>query len=292
MHPGKDDAVKVGTAARMLAGLILAGVLFSACVSAKKPEPKMTSAEPNRLIRAGDFEKAIDPFKEARRRNPGDRALAAKYLGTVENIKLAADRAAVNKNYGLAQAGYQVLRANYGDFTGFASKLSFTKKDVEAGIRSCRMNLTEAEFRRTIAIADYPRALKAYRTIYADYPGDAKIVGRFAEAAGEIRAAGARALDARDYALAGRIHALLVRNYASFEKLEPGVGFSRGDLTKAIGVCRVNLTNSGLTEYRKGNLAEAITVWESLLAFDPENTEVKKAVDTAKVQLREIKKKD
>jgi hypothetical protein len=95
-----------------------------------------------------------------------------------------------------------------------------------------------------------------------------------------------------DYALAGRIHALLLRNYASFEKFRPGVGFSRADLTKAIGVCRVKLTNSGLTEYRKGNLAKAIAVWESLLAFDPENTEVKKAVDTAKVQLQEIKKKD
>ena len=55
--------------------------------------------------------------------------------------------------------------------------------------------------------------------------------------------------------------------------------------------CRESLTKAGLAEYRKGNLEKAIAVWESLLVFDPDNAEIKKAVETAKTQLNEILKK-
>ena len=54
---------------------------------------------------------------------------------------------------------------------------------------------------------------------------------------------------------------------------------------------RESLTKTGLREYRNGNLAKAIAVWESLLEFDPDNEEIKKAVKTAKTQLNEILKK-
>jgi len=52
------------------------------------------------------------------------------------------------------------------------------------------------------------------------------------------------------------------------------------------------LTKAGLEEYRKGNLAKAIAVWEGLLSFDPNNVEIRKAVDTARIQLNEIIKKN
>ena len=59
-----------------------------------------------------------------------------------------------------------------------------------------------------------------------------------------------------------------------------------------MAACRESLTQSGLAEYRKGNLAGAIAFWEGLLSFDPNNAEIKKAVGTAKTQAAEIKKKN
>jgi cytochrome c-type biogenesis protein CcmH/NrfG len=87
------------------------------------------------------------------------------------------------------------------------------------------------------------------------------------------------------------VNVFLLKNFASFEGLRPPVAFSKEALTKAVAVCRESLTKAGLTEYRKGNLAEAIAVWKGLLSFDPDNAEIKKAVNTARTQLDGIKKK-
>jgi hypothetical protein len=46
-----------------------------------------------------------------------------------------------------------------------------------------------------------------------------------------------------------------------------------------------------LEQYRKGNLAEAIAVWQGILLFDPDNIEIKKAIDTATEQLKKLQKK-
>jgi cytochrome c-type biogenesis protein CcmH/NrfG len=51
------------------------------------------------------------------------------------------------------------------------------------------------------------------------------------------------------------------------------------------------LTRKGLEEYRKGNLARAIAHWEGLLEFDPDNAEIRKAVETAVEQQKKLKKK-
>jgi cytochrome c-type biogenesis protein CcmH/NrfG len=55
--------------------------------------------------------------------------------------------------------------------------------------------------------------------------------------------------------------------------------------------CRAQLTRDGLDQYRKGNLKEAIAIWQGLLQFDPDNAEIRKAVDTATEQLKKLQKR-
>jgi hypothetical protein len=55
--------------------------------------------------------------------------------------------------------------------------------------------------------------------------------------------------------------------------------------------CRKILFENGLERYRSGNLPQAISIWRSILRFDPENPEVKKAVDTAILQSRNLERK-
>ncbi|HEX9021606.1 MAG TPA: hypothetical protein VF903_10150, partial [Nitrospirota bacterium] len=55
--------------------------------------------------------------------------------------------------------------------------------------------------------------------------------------------------------------------------------------------CGSHLSQRALAEYRKGNLAEAISIWKSILAFDPANGSIMKAIDTATIQLKNLQQK-
>jgi tetratricopeptide (TPR) repeat protein len=114
----------------------------------------------------------------------------------------------------------------------------------------------------------------------------------YARGVGELRAMGAKALAAKDYAEAGKITGLLLKNLDSFKGLgapaERGAS-DRKDLAESLRGGSSGLTNNGLAEYRKGNLEKAMAIWADLLAFDPDNAEIKKAVETAKAQLGLLK---
>ena len=100
------------------------------------------------------------------------------------------------------------------------------------------------------------------------------------------------AVDGKDYALAGKVSGLLLRNIDSIEAVggqAAGGGSTRRELEETIRACSSGLTNGGLVEYRKGNLESAIILWDELLGFDPGNAEIKKAVETAKAQLGKLK---
>jgi tetratricopeptide (TPR) repeat protein len=103
---------------------------------------------------------------------------------------------------------------------------------------------------------------------------------------------GKKALEEEDFALAGKMYVLLLKDYPFLTKLDPSLPFSKKSLEDGIKNCRTQLTRKGLIEYREGNLKEAISIWENLLQFDPENAEIRKAIDNAKEQLKKIKKKD
>lgn len=52
-----------------------------------------------------------------------------------------------------------------------------------------------------------------------------------------------------------------------------------------------HLSQRALDEYRKGNLAVAISIWKSILVFDPNNAGVVKSIDTATIQLKNLQQK-
>jgi hypothetical protein len=57
-----------------------------------------------------------------------------------------------------------------------------------------------------------------------------------------------------------------------------------------MGNCKKFLFENGLQQYRSGNLNQAISLWKSILVFDPENQEIKKAVDMASLQSKNLQK--
>lgn len=281
---------------KMLRGLrIIAGALavfclgFAACVSANKAAVKQTSTDSGQALAAGDFGKALELQKQLSKNDPRNPKVLAGYVWTIEKAKKAADMYRGRGSFGPAGETYRILLDDWDGFSAFAEKLTFSRVDLETGMKDCRIALGGVQYRQELKAGRYDKALAVYQAALRDYPGDKTMRAAFAGAVDELEAVGRKALDGKSYALAGRIYVLLLRNSATFKGLETRATVSRESLAEKVELCRSGLTTSGLAEYRKGNLQKAIAAWDSLLVFDPENAEIKKAVETAKAQLGKLK---
>ncbi|OGD22365.1 MAG: hypothetical protein A2Y70_01695 [Candidatus Aminicenantes bacterium RBG_13_64_14] len=282
--------MKAHRGVKVLAGaFVVTSLVFAACATANRAAVKGTSADSGRALAAGDFEKAIEIQKQRYRSDPRDKKLLAEYIRTVEEGKKAADLALRRGSYGTASGTYRILLDGWDGFSAFAAKLTFRRAELEAGLKSCLIAQWGVQYGQELRAGRYDKALAVYQAGLKEYPGNKTLGAAYAGAVDELEAIGRKALAARDYALAGRVDALLLRNFASFDGLAARPGVSREKLAEAIELCRSSLTKNGLAEYRKGNLEKAISTWESLLTFDPKNAEIRKAVETAKAQLAKIK---
>ncbi len=269
----------------------LAGLLFSGCSPVHKTLIKQTSAESGRWLSGGDFQKALDLYKAASKRYPRDGELAGNFARTIEEIRRAADQALGQRDYARAASIYRVLLDNYADFAGLAAKLTFKKPFLETTLKYSQVALVDSQAQQAMKAGNFEKALDTYQSALNDHLGDAVWSARYMAIINEVKAAGDKAIGTKDFALSGRVYVLLLKNFPSFGERQPAVAFGRTDLAEGVAVCRDGLTKAGLEEYRKGNVAKAIAVWEDLLAFDPDNAEIKKAVATARTQLNKIIKK-
>lgn len=292
---GNVSGRAIGKMVATLAVMVAAGLAFTACATANRATVKRGKADTARFVAAGEYQKAIDLQMALRRSDPGNRKITAGYIAIVEEIKSAGDAARGRADYAAAAATYSVLLDSWDADKAVTGALRFGKGDLDAGLRYCRNAIREQEVRRELKAGNYEKAVEICRAGLVEQPAEKSLRSVYASAILEIKAAGVKALAGRDYVAAGRIEALLLKNVASFQGLE-GLGkassasLKKERLIETLKICSQGLTNRGLTEYRKGNLEKAIEIWEGLLAFDPGNAEIKKAVETAKAQLGKVKR--
>ena len=107
-----------------------------------------------------------------------------------------------------------------------------------------------------------------------------------------IKSAADKALDKEDFASAGRMYYVLLKNYPHFNEVDKKLSFNSAQLNAKLSYCKKSLSRQGFQEYRKGNLNEAIVLWQSLLAIDPNNTDIKEALRTATLQQKNLQEKN
>jgi tetratricopeptide (TPR) repeat protein len=278
------------SAARWIAFAFVPLLLFSACASSA-PAPdlmKRASAEATQYLESGDYQGALSVLKAQLREDPGNREWEAEVAAALDEIHGIAESAFRRQNYARAERIYRLLLDHYDDFERFSVRLAFSKSELETGASRCRIAVIDQAAGQALKSGDPAKALDIYAEAFREIPGDRDLAAKYLRVVREVKAAGEKALAGGDFAQAGKLHSLLLQRFLFFESMKLSLTFGRSDLAAALAACRDGLTKAGLAEYRNGNLAKAIAVWEALLAFDPGNAEIKKAVDTARIQMKKI----
>ena len=265
--------------------------MLSSCVQPKGPagqpavQPDTSLAQRHFLV--GDYESAITAYAAL---SEHYRSVLNEYAEIIESIKAKADGAFDSADYSAAENTYSVLLKNYFRFDAFERPLSFGPPLRSRRILECRIALSERRARQALAAGDYLKALNSFETLPPEVlrePGVAAGLGRIME---DIKRLADGAMARKDFRAAGKGYAALMNAAPLTEQAGLSLPLSSQALEEGLQKCRAQLTKDGLDLYRKGRIKDAIALWEGLLEFDPDNAEIRKAVDTASAQLKKLKR--
>jgi len=240
-------------------------------------------------IEAGNFQSVVNLYGEVYRKWPQDPNVRSGYIKTLELIKSKGDQAFGRGDFKLAERNYGVLARNWIYFSDLSESLSFTKSLLEKGIKTSRCLFAEEQVSSCLKAGEFRRAIDLCKEMNQKYPQDPTVRNGYIRTLESIKTQGDRAFEKRDFALAGSVYEMLLRDLSSVNHLNGSRSFSKEGLTAKISSCRKVLFEDGLKQYRSGNLNQAISLWKSILTFDPENREIQKAVNLATLQLENLK---
>ncbi len=289
MTPQKK-IMKNGCRQALLLPMFLSGALLVSCAAHKKATFEPDISLSRQYFQAGEFQKALDSCNRALEKYPQEKTILEECVRILEEIKQRADSALEKKDFASAEKNYVLLQKNCSRFKPEKSSLSFSPPSLSRQIKECRLGLSKRQAQESLKTGDFLKALELYKAAYAEYDNDASVSAALRKAMEDIKRRADEAEAKEDYISAGKGYSLLIADYALYKKLNPLPLFSKDALEEGIKKCRVQLTQKGLEQYRKKNLAEAIVLWRGILLFDPNNIEIKKAIDTATEQLKKLKK--
>ncbi|MFN2267013.1 MAG: hypothetical protein ABR533_01960 [Desulfonatronovibrio sp.] len=139
---------------------------------------------------------------------------------------------------------------------------------------------------------EYQKVIDVYNVEVQKHPHDLSLAREYVKSIENIASTAEKALDKKDFASAGRNYDVLLKNYAHFKRLVKELSFDSIYLDEKLSFCKKAMFKQGFQEYRKGNLSVAIELWQDLLVFDPQNTDIKKALRTATLQQKNLQEKE
>lgn len=261
---------------------------LSSCGWGKRIQLKSTLSEAQQDLMSGDFQKALDAYQFAFQKHREDGEILNSYMRAIESIKASGGEAFDRRDFAQAQIIYDLLLKNFPRFREFASRLSFDRNLLITRLGLSRALGVEKQGQFCLERGDIQKAIDIYRDLHLRYPWDTIVRDRYIGILESIKGRADAAFRNNDLAPAGSTYKILLKNYPSH--LARLLSYNNELLEGKIESCRKILFENGLEQYRFENLPQAISVWRSILTFDPENPEVKKAVDTAILQSRNLKR--
>ncbi len=144
----------------------------------------------------------------------------------------------------------------------------------------------------SISTQNPQKGIDDYRVECAKHPKDQALTKEYIKGLEDLRTSADGELAKGEFASAGRLYNVLFKNYRDFRTFSKKLSFDRTYLRKRLSYCKTILSRKGFEEYRKGNLNEAIGYWHGYLAIDPNNADIRKALNTASVQQKNLEQKN
>lgn len=270
-------------------------LVFSHCaVQTQKQEITETAPaldEARRNSDQGRFQESIDAYNTALQQEPDNKAIKNEYIQMLEHIKKLAEKKFTEGDYGQANDLYYFLSKNFSGFETFHERLSFNLQSIRLEMRACMIKRTDKAADNAFRAKDYGHAISEYRNALEAYPGDSYLINRLERMTRRMYTAAKTMLERKSYADAGKISYFLMNEYSRLQDEGLSLSFSESMLEEIRKPCVSQLTKKGLYLYRHEKIEPAIAVWKEILEFDPNNTEILKAIANAEDQLARIKKK-
>jgi len=241
-------------------------------------------------LTSGHFQKALNTCRDEYQKNPRDIGILEQYLRAIEYIKAFADKAFERDDFVLARSTYGLLLKNVTQIIPFANRLSFDRDFLTFRIRVSRIRGAERQARSYLKAGSLQKAIDLYQELHQQYPQDLMVQNGYTSILELIKTNADLAFDKNDHVLAGCTYKILLKSFNAFNSIGHSLSYDQDVLNTNIHTCQRKLFENGLEQYRSGNLNQAISIWKSILKFDPGNPEVKRAVDTAILQSRNLEK--
>ncbi len=265
--------------------------MFPSCASSKKEVSTQPNLEvPRRHYSQGNLQKAIEGYSKALEKHPDEPIVVENYSQVLEEIRQSADEASQSEDYLLAEQRYSLLLRNFARYETFKRRLSFDLEYLGHRIKECLVARSQVQTQDAIDTGEYENTIEVYKGAIDAYPEENSLRKNFIEAINQLHKRGKKELEEEEFAAAGKLYTFLLNQNQWLIDSDMPLPFSSESLGEAIKQCRIQLTRKGLELYRKEKLKEAISVWKSILEFDPDNGEIKKAIGNAEEQLKKIKK--
>lgn len=150
------------------------------------------------------------------------------------------------------------------------------------------VKLAENTSQQSLLSGNFQKAIDVCIEIYKKYRQDNQSQKCLVTAARELVRKGNTSYNNGEYAEAGKIYYVLKENAEIFKM---GKISAKPDI-KTINIklenCSTQLNRKGIELYREGNLRNALVVWKDILEFDPDNDEVRRAVNTTSAQIKNM----
>jgi len=263
---------------------------FSSCGWVKRTQVKNAIDEAHRELRSGDSQKALDTYQLTYKKYPKDSEILKNYTETIESMKAQGDEAFDKEDFARAQIIYDLLLKNFPRFSDFANLLSFKKDFLVTRLKMSRMLPAKKQAQSCLKSGDLQKGIDIYSGLIQEYPQDTTVRDGYVSLLESIRRQADLEFKRKDFVHAGRPYRILLQNYSSLTSLKRFLSYNAGLLNTRIETCRKILFEDALGQYRSGNLSQAISIWRNILTFDPENQEVKKAMDKAILQAGNLEK--
>lgn len=280
-----------GRGAGTLGSAVLAAAVLASCSTARQPDFEPALRQSRQYFQAGELQKAMDAGAAARQRYPSAEAVREEFIRTLEGINRQAEAALAAGDPASAERLFWLLLNNTDKYKDIEKSLSFSAAGLGRRIVICRTALEQRRMAHHLRAGEYDKALAVPRNLPPSVLRSRGLAESYSRIMEEIKRRADGAAASRDYADAGRAYAVLARHYADAVGLGLKLPFSKEALDEGVEICRAELTRQGLEHYRKGELSRAVSVWQELLLFDPDNAEIRKAVETAREQQKGFQKK-